>query len=100
MGGLDGKLALVTGASRGYGRAVVERLASDGALVVVHYAENEAAADATVASIRRSNGQAFRVRAPLDGSLRSVAELFARLDEGLATAGRAPTIDILVNNAA
>jgi len=92
MGGLDGKLALVTGASRGYGRAIAERLASDGALVVVHYAENEAAADATVASIRRSNGQAFRVRAPLDGSLRSVAELFARLDEGLATAGRAPTI--------
>ena len=100
MGGLEGKLALVTGASRGYGRAIAERLARDGALVGVHYAGNEDAADAAVASIRRNNGQAFRVRAPLDGSLQSVAELFARLDEALAKVGRAPTIDILVNNAA
>ena len=99
-GGLDGKLALVTGASRGYGRAIAERLASDGALVAVHYAENEAAAEATVASIRRTTDRRLRVRAPLDGSPASVDELFARLDEGLATLGRAPTVDILVNNAA
>ena len=86
MAGLDGKLALVTGASRGYGRAIAERLARDGAVVAVHYAVNDEAAKETVASITANGGQAFPVRAPLDGSLASVAALFARLDEELARA--------------
>ena len=51
MAGLEGKLALVTGASRGYGRAIAARLARDGALVAVHYATNTVAAGETVALI-------------------------------------------------
>ncbi len=100
MARLDGKLALVTGASRGYGRAIAEKLAGEGALVAVHHASNEAAAKATLASIKANGGNAFPVKAPLDGSLAAVATLFARLDEGLAPLARPPTIDILVNNAA
>ncbi|HEX2312802.1 MAG TPA: SDR family oxidoreductase [Thermomonospora sp.] len=95
MAGLDGRTALVTGASRGIGRSVAERLAAEGALVAVHYGSNETAAKETVAAIQDAGGQAFAVRAELgvDGD---VDTLFAGLDEGL---GDRP-LDILVNNAA
>jgi 3-oxoacyl-[acyl-carrier protein] reductase len=95
MRGLNGKTALVTGASRGIGRAVAERLAAEGALVAVHYGTNDAAAKETVAAIHQAGGQAFAVRAELgvDGD---VDTLFAGLREGL---GERP-LDILVNNAA
>jgi 3-oxoacyl-[acyl-carrier protein] reductase len=89
------KTALVTGSSRGLGRAIAERLAKDGALVAVHYGSNKAAALETVAAIEKAGGQAFPVEADL-GRDDGVEKLIAGLTEGLA--GR--PLDILVNNAA
>ena len=95
MTSLTGKTALVTGASRGIGRAIAIRLAGDGAVVAVHYGSNEKAAADTIADIERAGGQAFPVRAQLgvDGD---VETLIAELEKGLG--GR--PLDILVNNAA
>ncbi|MCB1486517.1 MAG: SDR family oxidoreductase [Bauldia sp.] len=100
MADLGGKVALVTGASRGYGRAIAERLSRDGAFVVVHYASDPAAAAETVAAIRSGGGDAISIGASFDGSHAGVADLFERLDQALAETGRPSTIDILVNNAA
>src|SRR5271155_2992475 len=57
------KIAIVTGACRGIGKAVAERLARDGFAVVVNYASNAKEADATVAEIQSAGGQAIAVKA-------------------------------------
>lgn len=94
MNVLTGKTALVTGGSRGPGRAVALRLAAEGALVAVHYGGNDQAAKETVARIEEAGGRAFAIRARF-GDDGAVDRLFAELIAGLAGAG----LDILVNNA-
>ncbi len=91
MTDLAGKTALVTGASRGIGRAIAQRLGEDGALVAVHYGSNDRAAQETVAAVEQAGGQAFPVRADLTAT-DGVDQLFNGLE------GR--PLDIVVNNAA
>jgi 3-oxoacyl-[acyl-carrier protein] reductase len=91
-GRLAGKVALVTGASRGIGRAIALRLARDGAAIVVNYAGNTEAAGQVVAEIEETGGRAVAVQADL-GQVAEVGRLFDAVFEHL---GR---LDILVNNA-
>ncbi|MFC0504906.1 SDR family oxidoreductase [Micromonospora costi] len=89
---LAGKTALVTGGSRGIGRAIAQRLGRDGAHVAVHYGSNEAAAKETVSAIEAAGGQAFTVHAQL-GVPEDAETLWAAFD------AQADGLDILVNNA-
>src|ERR1041384_1519766 len=93
MAKLDGKVAIVTGGSRGIGAATARRLAAEGAKVVVNYTQSARAADQVVNEIRKDGGEATAVRA--DVSRRDdVASLVA------ATVEHYGGVDILVNNAA
>ena len=98
MATLTGKVALVTGGSRGIGRAISERLGRDGALVAVHYGRDAQAAANTVKVIDAAGGQAFAVEAEL-GVAGDVATLFARLDAELQQRTGSNHLDIVVNNA-
>jgi 3-oxoacyl-[acyl-carrier protein] reductase len=86
------KVAVVTGSSRGIGRAIALRLAAGGAKVVVNYRGNATAAEETVAKITANGGEAIAVQADVS----QVAEAKALIDTAKKTYGR---IDILVNNA-
>lgn len=96
-GTLGGKVALVTGASRGIGRAIALKLGSEGALVAVHFATSRQAAEAVVADISAAGGTAFAVQADLS-RMADIDTLFDALDVELARHG-AGALDILVNNA-
>jgi 3-oxoacyl-[acyl-carrier protein] reductase len=95
---LDGKVAVVTGGSRGIGRGIAMRFASDGALVAVNYRDNADAAAATVGDIEAAGGSAFAVRGDV-ASTAAVDELFSTLDRELTERRGARHFDILVNNA-
>ena len=92
---LDGKSALITGGTRGIGRAIAQRLAADGAMVAIHYGGNYAGAKETLKAIEQAGGEAFLVRTEL-GVSGDIDTLFIKLEKDLA--GR--PLDILVNNAA
>jgi NAD(P)-dependent dehydrogenase (short-subunit alcohol dehydrogenase family) len=89
---LTGRIALVTGGSRGIGRAISETLARCGASVVVNYRRDHEAAEATVESIRSTGGQAVAIAASVD-DLEAVDNLVMAADEQFGP------IDILVHNA-
>jgi 3-oxoacyl-[acyl-carrier protein] reductase len=89
---LDGKTALVTGASRGIGRAIALRLAAEGASVAINYAGNTAKAEETKAAIEAAGGKAALFQADVSDSAQ-VEQMVAAVTEAFGT------IDILVNNA-
>lgn len=91
--GLDGKVAIVTGGSRGIGRAIAERLAAEGAAMVIGYANDVAAAEDVVSTVESAGGRAIAVQGRLDGPA-PVRALF------VTAAERFGHVDILVLNAA
>lgn len=92
MGHLSGKVALVTGASKGIGAGIAQRLAADGASVVVNYVRSRTDAQALVERIVKAGGKAHAVQADISNP-DSIAPL---IDAAVATYGK---LDILINNA-
>ena len=79
---LKGKVAVVTGASRGIGRAIALRLACDGALVCINYRTIAEAAQAAVHEIESAGGEAFALQADV-GSVEELSRFFEALDAEL-----------------
>jgi enoyl-[acyl-carrier protein] reductase III len=90
---LKGKVALITGASRGIGRAIAQKLASSGCDVVVNYYNSHEAAEALCAELRAMGRRAYPIQARV-GEPESVDELFAELHKHF------DRLDIVVSNAA
>jgi 3-oxoacyl-[acyl-carrier protein] reductase len=91
MGKLTGKVAVVTGASKGIGAGIATALAAEGASVVVNYASSKAGADKVVAAITAAGGKALAV----GGDVSKAAEAKGIIDAAIKNYGR---LDILVNN--
>jgi 3-oxoacyl-[acyl-carrier protein] reductase len=89
---LRGKVAVVTGASKGIGASIAEHLAAEGASIVVNYASSKSAADAVVARITKKGGQAIAVQ----GDVSQPKDIQQLISETKKVYGK---IDILVNNA-
>jgi 3-oxoacyl-[acyl-carrier protein] reductase len=98
MSRLNGKIAMVTGASRGIGRAIALRLAQEGAIIAVHYGANLDAAADVVRQIKQNGGKAFSIGQEL-GTAASAAKLYEQLDQALEQRSGERSFDILVNNA-
>ena len=92
MGKLQGKVAIVTGASKGIGAAIAKAYAAEGAAVVVNYASSREGADRVVAEITGTGGKAIAVGGDVSKSA-DVASLFAATQKAFGK------IDILINNA-
>src|SRR6202050_4750589 len=93
MAKLTGKVAVVTGASKGIGAAIAQELAKDGAAVIVNYARSEQGAGGVGGKIKSAGGKAKAVRADVS----KPAEAKQLVDAAVSEFGR---IDVLVNNAA
>lgn len=89
---LTGKVAIITGSSRGIGRAVAEQLAGLGAKVIINYSSSPEKAEEAVRDIKAKGGEALAIRADLS-KIHEIEQLFA---DTLATYGQ---VDILINNA-
>src|SRR5476651_1346253 len=89
---LEGKIALVTGGSRGIGAAIAKRLAADGAMVAITYTRGAEPAQAVVKGIEKAGGKAIAIKA----DAADVDAVKAAVEKTVASFGR---LDVLVNNA-